>query len=357
LCRVSEDKSMAKRLVRKLTEVANEVKTQILSQYDVSTKDLGLWQERAKLKNVFPQSSMQAIDDLWIDYEVQRDVLYKHIINIMKKWDGRICSPVSACRLSNSDRIETYDGQHRTISAAILGFTEVPCAVVVTDDKNFASYAFEMLNDTGVKRLTPGDLHRNALVRYKNGSREARNVRAHTMQIQFDNCGIDLQDKSSRNSASLCGDNEYYFSHFKYAQKVIDLDPTGKILFNILESIRDTFQKQDEIDQGIFIGLYELQRLKGTQHGSIDEYPSDWMKQVLAGVKKSFKSSHVAHNKAKIQWEHSHPGAGWNAPVAMSNFIREVYQYNGGTLALPFHGTGSQVGIELGLIADGLFPN
>lgn len=357
MCSGNEENIMQKRLVRKLTDVANEVKSQLLSQYNVTPKELALWQERAKIKNEFPHSSMQVIEDLWIDYEVQRDVLYKHIINIMKKWDGRICSPVSACKLTNSDRIETYDGQHRTIAATILGFKEVPCAVVITDDKNFASYAFEMLNDTGVKRLTPGDLHRNALVRFKNGSREIKNVKANTMQTQFDQCEIDLQDKSSRSSPSLCGDHEYFFSHFKYAQKVIDLDPSGRVLRQILEAILGIFPRQEEVDQGIFIGLYELQRLMGTQHNFNTQYPDDWMKQVLAGVQKSFKSSHVAHAKAKIQWEHSHPGAGWNAPVAMSNFIREVYQHNGGTMSLPFHGTGSQVGIELGTIAEGLFRN
>ena len=155
---------MAKRLTRKLTDVAREVETQLKAHYNVSQKELDAWRTQARLSQPFPQSKMVAIKELWIDYEVQRDVLHKHIINIMKKWDSRICSPVSACQFVDSDRIDTYDGQHRTISAAILGFEEIPCAVVITDDKNFASYAFEMLNDTGVKSLTPCELHRNDLV-------------------------------------------------------------------------------------------------------------------------------------------------------------------------------------------------
>ena len=168
---------MAQRLTRKLTDVAREVEQQIKAHYNVTQKELDAWRNRARAsQHQFPESKMVAIADLWIDYEVQRDVLHKHIINIIKKWDSRICSPVSACRLTDTDRIDTYDGQHRTISATILGFEEIPGAVVVTDDKNFASYAFEMLNDTGVKRLNPGDLHRNALVRYKNGSRDIKNV-------------------------------------------------------------------------------------------------------------------------------------------------------------------------------------
>lgn len=346
---------MAKRLTRKLTEVAREVEQQIKAHYNVSQKDLDLWRSYAQnSKNQFPESKMVAIGDLWIDYEVQRDVLHKHIINIMKKWDSRICSPVSACRLTDSDRVDTYDGQHRTISAAILGFTEIPGAVVVTDDKNFASYAFEMLNDTGVKRLNPGDLHRNALVRYKNGSRDIKNVRARTMQDQFDNNGIDLQDKGSRASDNLRGDNDYFFSHFKYAQKGIELDESGRILSQILNAIKAVYPLQEEIDQGVFIGLYELQRLAGTT-GTV-QLPQGWMKTLLESCKQTFKSSHLMHAKAKIQWEHSHPGAGWVAPTAMSNFMRELHIRNGGTLNLPFHGDGAKVGIEAGNTAPGLFP-
>lgn len=345
---------MPKRLVRKLTDVATEVEHTLKSHFKVTQKQLDSWRANAQLKNQFPVCTLQDVSELWIDYEVQRDVLHEHIKNICRKWDSRICSPVSACKLKDSDRIETYDGQHRTIAAVILGFTHVPCAVVHTTDPNFASFAFETLNDTGVKRLLPGDLHRNALVRYRNGSREIRNVKAHVMQTQFDICEIDLQDKGSRASANLCGDHEYFFSHFKYAQKAIDLDPSGGILREILTAVRDTFPKQEEIDQGIFIGLYELTRLMGTTHNQ--QLPSGWMNTVLSGVKQSFKSSQIAHSKSKLQWEHSHPGAGWSAPTAMSNFLREVYMHNGGTLNLPFHGAGSQVGIIAGNHAPGLFP-
>jgi hypothetical protein len=346
---------MAKRLTRKLTEVAREVEQQIKAHYNVTQKELDAWRSRARTSQYqFPESKMVAIGDLWIDYEVQRDVLHKHIINIIKKWDSRICSPVSACQLSGTDRIDTYDGQHRTISATILGFAEIPGAVVVTDDKNFASYAFEMLNDTGVKRLNPGDLHRNALVRYKNGSRDIKNVRARTMQDQFDALKIDLQDKGSRASDNLRGDHDRFFSHFKYAQKGIELDETGQILNQILDAIQTVYPMQEEIDQGVYIGLYELQRLAGTA-GTV-KLPAGWMKTLLNSCKQTFKSSHLLHSKAKIQWEHSHPGAGWVAPTAMANFMRELHLRNGGLLNLPFHGDGAKVGIEDGNIAPGLFP-
>lgn len=346
---------MVKRLTHKLTDVAQEVETQLKAHFNITDKELKAWRTAARFSQPFPQSKMVAIKELWIDYEVQRDVIHKHIINIMRKWDSRICSPVSACQLIGTDRIDTYDGQHRTIAATILGFTDIPCAVVETDDKNFASYAFEMLNDTGVKRLTPGDLHRNALVRYKNGSRDIKVVRARTMQDQFDTLGIDLQDKGSRASDNLRGDNDLFFSHFKYAQKGIELDETGKVLYKILSAIKTVFPTQEEVDQGCYIGLYELQRLIGTNPRQYN-LPEDWMEQVLKTAKKSFRSSALVHSKAKIQWEYSHPGAGWNAPLAMSNFLRELHIVNGGKLNLPYHGDASKTGIEVGNCAPGLFP-
>jgi hypothetical protein len=344
---------MAKRLTRKLTDVAIEVEAQLKAHYNVTNKDLAAWRAASKSCGAFPLSNMVPISDLWIDYEVQRDVLHKHIINIIKKWDSQICSPVSACRLVHTDRIDTYDGQHRTISAAILGFIEVPCAVVVTDDKNFASYAFEMLNDTGVKRLTPGDLHRNALVRYKNGSRDLKVVRARTMQDQFDSLAIDLQDKGSRASPNLRGNNDYFMSHFKYAQKGIELDETGRTLYSILDAIKSTFPLQEEIDQGCFIGLYELHRISGAANIVL---PADWMKTLLESVKPTFKSSSLIHSKAKVQWEHKNPGSTWTAPTAMANFLRELHICNSGSIELPYHGEGATMGVLAGNVAPGLFP-
>ena len=345
---------MAKRLTRKFMDVVSEVEKQLKAHYNVTQKELDAWRARAQAsEHQFPHSTMVQIQDLWIDYEVQRDVIHKHVINIMRKWDARICSPGSACRVPGGDTY-LYDAQHRTLAAAILGFDQVPCAVVETADKNFASYAFEMLNDTGVKRLNPGDLHRNALVRHKNGSRDIKVVRARTMQDQFDVCGIDLQDKGSRASDNLRGDNDYFFSHFKYAQKGIEIDDSGKTLLDILSAIKEVFPLQEEIDQGVFIGLYELHRISSTN--PTEKLPGAWMKTLLETIKPTFKSSALIHAKAKVQFAHVFPGGSWNAPSAMSNFLRELHIRNGGQLMLPYHGEGAKMGVESGNIAPGLFP-
>lgn len=341
-----------KRLTRKFTDVVAEVERQLKAHYEVTDKDLEAWRSRAKaLVHSFPHSTMVEIEDLWIDYEVQRDVIHKHVMNIMKKWDPRVCSPGSACRING--KIYLYDAQHRTLSAALLGYTQVPCAIVDTTDANFASYAFELLNDTGVKRLTPGDLHRNALVRYKNGSRDVKVVRAKVMQDQFDTAGIDLQDKGSRASDNLRGENDYFFSHFKYAQKGIEVDEKGRVLLEILTTIKEVFPIGEEIDQGVYIGLLELHKLSKAEATSL---PNGWMKTLLDSVKKTFKSSALIHAKAKVQWAHVRPGASWSAPEAMSNFLREMHIRNGGKLNLPYHGEGSKIGIEEGNIVDGLIP-
>lgn len=344
---------MAKRLTRNLTDVAQEVEATIKREFSVTDKDLAAIKLRAqRLPQRFPTCTLAHIDELWIDYEVQRDVIHKHVLNIMKKWDPRICSPVSACRVTGRETVDTYDGQHRTLAAAILGFEEIPCAIVETDDPNFPSYAFEMLNDTGVKRLNPGDLHRNALVRYRNGSRDIKNVKAWTMQEQFDRLGIDLEDKSTRASANLRGDNPHFFSHFKYAQKALDADVSGRVLYNILSAIKTNFPNNEEIDQGVFIGLYELKRLAGSA-GVI--LPADWMDTLCASIAKVWSDSGVVHAKGRAQWAYyKGDGATWTAPTAMSNFLREVHQLKGGALKLPFHGDGSKMGIEEGVIAPGL---
>jgi len=339
-----------KRIVKRLSDVVEEVRVALASEYSITEEELK--KERAKVDSRghnFPEGSHPVpIDDLWIDYEVQRDVIPKHIIRIIRRYDPRLCGPASACKIVDHPIIDpskvfTYDGQHRSIATALLGYDTVPCNTVITDDPAFASYAFEELNETGVKKLTPADLHRNRLTRYKLGSREEQNELARTLQDQFDNNGVDLEDKMTRKSPTMRGDNDYFFSHFKYAYKVMAVDKSGHLLSDILSAMLKVFPMQEEIDQGVFIGLCELARLDQRR-----QLPNDWMVRVLRGVKKSYKSSATVHSKAKLQWGHIRPGATWSAPAAMSNFIREVYLLNAkkDVINLPYHGIGSLMDVE-----------
>lgn len=342
---------MSKRLVRKFSEVAAEVRGILLTDFKVTDEQIAAMRQRVDSNgHTFPiGTNFVSFENQWFDYEVQRAAIPQHILGIMKGFDPRLCGPASACQLEGDSITTIYDGQQRSIAMAMLGYTEGPCNVVVTDDPAFPSYAFEQLNETGVKNLTPGDLHRNALTRYKLGSREERNVRARVLQDQFDAVGVDLEDKNTRKGSNR-GDNEYFFSHFKYAYKGIEVDHTGKTLKQILESIVTVFDKQEEVDQGIFIGLYELARLDQMQ-----ELKSGWMLDVLKRIKKTYNSSATVHSKAKAQWAHTRPGATWSAPSAMSNFLRELYMLNGGKLNLPYHGEGAVMQVATNP-APGLIP-
>ena len=340
------------RLTRKFLDVVEEVRGILLTDFNIGPEQIAAMRERVDGNgHGFPEGThFIELDELWLDYEVQRNAIPKHILNIMKNFDPRLCGPASACKVTGQDETTVYDGQQRSISQALLGYTSVPGTIVHTDDPAFPSYAFEMLNETGIKKLTPGDLHRNALTRYKLGSREERNVRARTMQDQFDAVGIDLEDKGTRkgNNRGAC---DYFFSHFKYAYKGIDIDNKGRILNNILSAITAVFPLQEEIDQGVYIGLYELARLDQLQ-----ELPEGWMVDVLQKVKQTFNSSSLVHSKGKAQWAHTRPGATWSAPSAMSNFLREVYIMNGGEINLPYHGEGAIMQVAFNS-APGLIPN
>ena len=111
-------------------------------------------------------------------------------------------------------------------------------------------------------------------------------------------------------------------------------------------------QYTQKIDQGIFIGLYELKRLMGGKSGFTkrDGWPTDWMVQILEKVREVFPRSHVVHSKSKAQWLHV-SATGWSAPRAMSNFLREIYEMQGGELNLPTHTVGGKK------LTVGVFPN
>ena len=342
---------MSKRLVRKFSEVAAEVRGILLTDFNVTDEQIAAMRKRIKANgHAFPLgTNFVPFTNQWFDYEVQRAAIPQHILKIMKRFDPRLCGPASACQLVGDNITTIYDGQQRSLAMAMLGYEEGPCNIVITDDPAFPSYAFEELNETGVKKLVPGDIHRNALTRYKLGSREERNVRARVLQDQFDTVGVDLEDKGTRKSSNR-GDNDYFFSHFKYAYKGIEVDQSGKTLKQILESIVTVFPLEEEVDQGIFIGLYELARLDQMQ-----QLKEGWMADVLKRVKKTFKSASLTHAKAKAQWAYTRPGATWSAPSAMSNFLREVYMMNGGKLKLPYHGEGAIMQVATNP-APGLIP-
>jgi hypothetical protein len=346
-----------KRLREKATTVAKRVLAELTEEGMLTATQLKKFQHAAKHSQYrFPRSEMVPVNDLWIDYEVQRDVILRHILNIIARFDPRLCGPASACQMIGESEITVYDAQHRVISCIILGFDMVPGSIVETDDPQFASYAFETQNHSGTVGLTPGDLHRNALTRWAKGSREKKNCNARALQNQFDKLDIDLESKAVRASAAKKGDGKFFFSHFNYAYKGIaldeDSDNPGQAVYQILHAITTVYPDDEEVDQGIFIGLYELKRMMGGKPGFTkrDGWPEDWMIQILEKVREVFTRSHVVHSKSQAQWRHISP-TGWTAPRAMSNFLREIYEMQGGELNLPTHTVGGKK------LTVGVFPN
>ena len=337
---------MTKRLSRLLSDVAQETLAELKDKHGFTDKELRRIQARIQSTGYgFPIGlALLDIDSIWIDYEVQRDVIAKHVLNIIRKFDPRIVGAASCVRLPKSrfpNRYYAYDGQHRMLAMWILGYTQVPACYVETDDERFASQAFEILNDSGIKKIGKPDLHRIRLNLFAKGSEDKLVLQARKLQDQFDSLRIDLQEANKRLSPKQCGPNQHWFSHFDYALKAIKQDPSGRTLYNILDAIKTTWPNDDEIDQGVFIGLWQLNNWSR----ELDvKQPDDWMKQVLREVAKKFNSSHTVHAMAKAQW--TYMVGNWSAPDGAGKFLREVYKFNKGRLTLPYEGK------EIG-VADG----
>lgn len=335
----------ATRKSRLLSEVIEEVKQELALEHNFGQDKIDAERRRVDAAGKsFPIGSyMYPIDKLSIDYTVQRDVVIKHVLSIIKRYNPQICSPASGVTVKFDGKhfVSVYDGQHRVIGTGVLGFTEVPIIINEEPDPSFPSYAFEECN-MSTKKLGKGDLHRNRLTRFKLGATEQEVIIAQRLQQCFDNNNVDLEDKSTRKSEKLRGNSPYFFSHFDYAYKAIDLDNSGSVLSEILAAITAAYPMDEEVSQDLFIGLYELYRLP-------NDLPKGWMKEVLETCAKTFPRSTTVKNtslfkdKAKTQVEHVSPGRTWSAPSMMANFIRELYMLNGGTLKLPFHGAGSQL--------------
>lgn len=346
---------MTKRISRLVVEVAQEVHRELKEKYGLTDKELD--RHKARIKSAgygFPIGlALLKISDMWIDYEVQRDVIVKHVLNIIRKFDPRIVGAASCVRLPKSkfpNRYYAYDGQHRTIAMVILGFTEIPACYVETEDERFASHAFEILNDSGIKKIGKPDLHRIRLNLFAKGSEDIANRQAKKLQDQFDALDIDLQEANKRNNPNQCGPNKYWFSHFDYAYKGIKQDASGQALHDILDAIKTTWPNNEEIDQGVFIGLWQLNNW--SKEMCIAQ-PAGWMKTVLKEVAKSFNSSHTVHEMAKAQW--AHVVGNWSAPDGAAKFIREVYKLRNGKLTLPFKG--HEIGIaDKSNICDAVKP-
>ena len=356
---------MIKRISRSLLDVAQEVLQKLKDDHGVTDQQLA--QLRSRVFNSgyrFPYGGIKVpISILWIDYEVQRDVIIKTILSLLQKWDNQICQP-AACNTDPSlvelvdevkniykfKKLFVYDAQHRCVTLAILGFTEVHVTVVVSTDPKFSSYAFRTSNSV-VKKIGKPDFHRNNIRLYNLGVYDEETIPAYNLQEQFDRVGIDFVEKPEM--IPVAERQDFYMSHFDYAYKPMGADKTGRVAGKILDAIVKTWPRQAKIQNGIYIGLYHMNTVVNSLGKKL---PKDWMLQVCQGVARSFANSEHVENAASRHAKWISRSNTWNVPEGMFKFMREVYRLNGG--ALPIPSDGADFDLHTGLWCDAtLIPN
>jgi hypothetical protein len=356
---------MIKRISRSLSDVAQEILQKLKDDHGVTDQQLAQLKSRVFNSGYrFPLGGIRApISILWIDYEVQRDVIIKTILSLLQKWDNRICQP-AACNTDPSlvevldeakqiykfKKLFVYDAQHRCVTLAILGFEEIYVTVVIDADPKFASYAFRTSNST-VKKIGKPDFHRNNIRLYNLGVLDEETIPAYNLQAQFDRVGIDFVEKPEIIPAAER--QAHYMSHFDYAYKPMGADKTGKVAGQILEAITKTWPNQTKIQNGIYIGLYHMNTVVNSLGKKM---PRDWMLQVCQGVAKSFSNSEHVEEAASRHAKWISRSNTWNVPEGMFKFMREVYKLNGGVLSIPSDGADFE--LDQGLWCDAtLIPN
>tara|TARA_B100000029_G_scaffold201954_1_gene200173 strand:+ start:1545 stop:2723 length:1179 start_codon:yes stop_codon:yes gene_type:complete len=351
-------------LVRKLTDLQSEVENE-LNQIKGWQGTLLKSQSRVQTSGIDFPAGVEHIDinNVYIDHQVQRNIDPKHVAKIIERFDKRICMPAAGVKRDFLDgKVYVYDGQHRIMACAILGLKKIPVCIVVSNDATFPAYAFEVLNDSGIRKASKEDIHRVLLSRWRLGDATARAdvkvKRAFRIQTIFDEVGIDLEGHKTRQSGKLKGNSNYFFSHFQYAYKGYEVleerSRTGQ-LKNILSAIKEVYHDEPtgEIDQGLYIGLVEMCRLAYDNEdifGNILKDPS-WMKKLLEVIKKSTGIAKTFTQRSREQWV-SVTGVGVDGPKTMAQIMYEVwtkfYKQHGYTQMIVPH----QPDLDVGIIKD-----
>jgi hypothetical protein len=332
---------MSARISRPLIDVVNDARRDIKAALNLSDKqfDSMMQQIRAKMlaQNLTFARGMhfESVDNVWLDYEVQRNVIIKHLIDILKKFDIRIIEPAATANFVGKaltkepwrkDKLFAYNGQHRCILLCLLGYTSVPVIINDTDDLAFPSVAFVINNHSGIKKVGKPDLHQNWLYQHKLGLSTNETELAFNVQKAFDNANVRLLESSKAKTIS-----DYWFSHFDYAYKSASTDKTAATTKQILDAITIAWPADQEIDQGVFIGLYYMNSIVKSLNKKM---PKNWMQDITEKCAISFASSHDCHDAAKRQWQYF-VGSAWSAPQGVFKFMREVYMLNGGKIVIP----------------------
>lgn len=333
---------MIKRISRSLSDVAAEVIQKLRDEHNIGPAELRKYRQRVQMmmKDRPKGGTEVPITALWLDYEVQRDVIIKHILSLLKNWDNRICQP-AACNTTpdliefdgneivSIDRLYIYDAQHRAIVQVILGFLTIYTTIVVDSDPKFASHAFRQAN-TNTKKIGQPDQHRNALRLHGLGLYDDDTLQARHLQDQFDRLGIDFIEETKWDIDP--NKQKYNMSHFQYAKSPMKTDPSGKTAGQILEAIITAWPDNEKISNGVYIGLSKMNESRKAKGIKL---PDDWMTQLCVNLAQSFNDPFVMVDAARRHALWLSRSKTWEVPDNMHKFMREIYYLNGGTLVLP----------------------
>lgn len=85
------------RLTRKFLDVVEEVRGILQTDFNVTPEDIQAMRERVDGNgHDFPEGThFVELEDLYLDYEVQRNAIPKHILKIMRNFDPRLSGAAS----------------------------------------------------------------------------------------------------------------------------------------------------------------------------------------------------------------------------------------------------------------------
>lgn len=134
----------------------------------VSTE--GFERPESVVAGTLPVLKWVRIEDLLLDQSYQRPISVRGrrvVQRIARSFSWSCFSPVVVARLADG-KFAIVDGQHRTTAAALVGFEEVPCQVVVASQEEQAA-AFKAINvtTTPVSRM---EMHAAGLVASDNNA-------------------------------------------------------------------------------------------------------------------------------------------------------------------------------------------
>jgi len=293
--------------------------------------------------NSLPEGGIDiSIEKIWVNYEIQRDVDDNKIMGIIEKFMPSVCTPSSAVAIEEDEGsyIYVYDGQHRAVICAILGFPFVRCSRHNTKDKTFPAKAFRIVNESGITLPSKLELYRTSLYRLRHGDNtvmQDKDVReAKRMHEISELAGVDWIDK--KNLKVKRRQEERMHDHYFTMISLIEKEVQGSkgigddAVVNIMKAIKEVYTADmyPEIEQGLYMGLFEMvaktqeknnhfqKRLKRAGH-------EDWMQKILqvlldvTGDPKEFQQA------CRSQHKH-HRGGGLTAGRFMSGCMGEIYQ-------------------------------